>query len=84
VIDWCYDRILPIFKKQGYAIFVVGYQLSRQKLIQLINARGDKPTVSAERLISLLDDHAFHQKRFRKAYKPDVLLTDETAFDHDK
>jgi predicted kinase len=84
VIDWYYDRVLPIFEKQGYEFFIVGYQLSREKLIQLINARGDKPTVSAERLISLLEDHAIHQRRFRQAYKPDILLTDETVFDHDR
>lgn len=84
VIDWYYDRILPIFEKQGYDLFVVGYDLSREKLIQLINSRGDKPTVSAGRLISQLDDHEIHQKRFRQAYKPDVLLGDDNIFDHDK
>ena len=84
VIDWYYDRILPIFEKQGYDLFVVGYDLSRDKCIQLINSRGDKPTVSTDRLISQLDDHKIHQKRFRQAYKPDVLLGDDSIFDHDK
>ena len=83
VIDWYYDRILPIFRKQGYEVFIVGYELSREKLIQLINSRGDKPTVSAKRLISQLDDHEVHQKRFRAAYKPDILLKDENVFNHD-
>ena len=83
VIDWYYDRILPIFKKQGYEVFIIGYDLSKEKLIQLINSRGDKPTVSAKRLISQLDDHEIHQKRFRAMYKPDILLKDENVFNHD-
>ena len=83
VIDWYYDRILPIFKKQGYEVFIIGYDLSKEKLIQLINSRGDKPTVSAKRLISQLDDHEIHQKRFRAIYKPDILLKDENVFNHD-
>ena len=83
VIDWYYDRILPIFKKQGYEVFVIGYDLSKEKLIQLINSRGDKPTVSAKQLISQLDDHEIHQKRFRAIYKPDILLKDENVFNHD-
>ena len=83
VIDWYYDRILPIFKKQGYEVFIIGYDLSKEKLIQLINSRGDKPTVSAKQLISQLDDHEIHQKRFRAIYKPDILLKDENVFNHD-
>lgn len=84
VIDWYYDRILPIFEKQGYDIFVVGYDLSREKLVQLISARGDKPTVSAARLIAQLDDHEIHQRRFRQEYKHNILLTDDTVFDYDR
>lgn len=84
VIDWYYDRILPIFEKQGYDIFVIGYDLSKEKLVQLISSRGDKPTVSAKRLISQLDDHEIHQERFRKVYKPDITLDDKSIFDHDK
>jgi predicted kinase len=83
VIDWYYDRILPIFEKQGYEIFIIGYDLSKEKLIQLIHSRGDKPTVSAARLISQLGDHEIHQKRFRKVYTPDIILNDESVFDHD-
>lgn len=82
VIDWYYDRILPIFKEQGYELFIIGYNLSRQKLEQLIRTRGDKPTVSASRLIAQLDDHAIHQRRFREVYKPDILLGDDNVFDH--
>ncbi len=84
VIDWYYDRILPVFEKQGYEIFVIGYELSREKLMQLINARGDKPTVSAARLIAQLDDHEIHQKRFRQIDKPDILLTDDNVFNYDR
>lgn len=83
VIDWYYDRILPLFERQGYELFTIGYDLSKEKLIQLINDRGNKPTVSAERLINQLIDHDIHQKRFRAEYTPDIMLTDEMVFDHD-
>lgn len=84
VIDWYYDKILPLFERQGYELFIIEYDLSREKLIQLINDRGNKPTVSAERLINQLIDHDIHQQRFRAEYTPDVMLTDETVFDHDR
>ena len=83
IIDWYYDRILPIFEVQGYELFVVGYDISERKSAELIRARGDKPTVSAEHLISLLKEHKAHQLRFRKICKPDILLNDDTIFDHD-
>ena len=83
IIDWYYDRILPIFEVQGYELFVVGYDISERKSAELIRARGDKPTVSAEHLISLLKEHKAHQLRFRKIYKPDILLNDDTIFDQD-
>lgn len=84
VIDWYYDRILPIFQKQGYSLFIVAYELSRSKQEELIRKRGDKPTVGAARLIALLDDHEIHQRRFRSMYHPDIILNDDTLFDHDK
>ncbi len=84
VIDWYYDRILPIFEKQGYEVFIVGYNMSRHKLTQLVAARGDKSTVSVSRLIELLDDHQIHQERFRRIYEPNILLGDDTVFDHDR
>jgi hypothetical protein len=82
VIDWYYDRILPLFEEQGYSLFIIGYNLSEQKNIELIRSRGDKQTVSAERLITQLNDHAIHQRRFRAVYQPDILLDDTNIFDH--
>lgn len=83
IIDWYYGRILPIFEAQGYDLFVIGYDISERKSTELIRARGDKLTVTAERLISLFSEHRAHQARFRGAYKPDILLSDNTMFDHD-
>lgn len=80
IIDWYYDRILPRFK--GYDLFVVAYNLSRTKNIELITKRGDKPTVSAEHLLTLLDDHDIHTARFRKQHMPDIVLDDKTVFNH--
>lgn len=83
VIDWYYDRILPIFIQKGYALFIVEFDISKGRQIELIRARGDTPTTSADRLITILDDQAIHQKRFRNLYRPDVILTDESLFDHE-
>lgn len=83
VIDWYYDRILPIFEEQGYPLFIVGFDLSKEKRIQLLESRGDKPTITVDRFIELLADHDIHTGRFRTAYTPDVVLHDENVFDHD-
>lgn len=84
VIDWYYDRILPIFQRHGYKLFIIGYDLSREKSLELIRSRGDTPTVKEERLYLLLQDHEIHQKRFRQEYTPDIMLDDDTVFDHDQ
>lgn len=84
VIHWYYDRILPIFEKQGYKIFIISYELSEAKQIELIRRRGDTPTTTAERLVTIMEDHAIHLARFKEAYEPDVILNDNTVFDHDQ
>lgn len=83
VIDWYYDRLIPIFEKNGYELFIIGYDLSREKSIELIKKRGDTPTFKAARGYDLLEDHDIHIKRFRKHYTPDIILNDTTVFDHD-
>jgi len=83
VIDWYYDRILPVFEIAGYKLFTIGFDLSREKAIELIQARGDTPTVKEKRFYKLLDDHEIHIKRFREQYKLDVTLHDDNVFDHD-
>ena len=82
VIDWYYDRILPIFAEQKYRLFIIGFDVSRDKAVELIKKRGDTPTVKEERFYQLLDDHAIHTKRFRSAYAPTVVLNDDMLFDH--
>ncbi len=84
VIDWYFDRILPVFEKAGYKIFVIQYEISKEKALELIHTRGDTPTVTVDRLLIQLEDHAIHQKRFRSQYKADVILNDSHVFDHDK
>jgi len=84
VIDWYYDRILPKFEEKGYDLFVIAYEVSKEKRIELIRKRGDKTTVSAKRLIEMMDEHDLHSTRFRRAYMPDVVLRDENLFEHDK
>jgi predicted kinase len=83
VIDWYYDRILPIFLEHNYPIFIVAFDLSEEKQLQLIKERGDKPTVTSDRLITILKDHAIHTKRFRSVHTPDITLNDSNVFDHD-
>lgn len=83
IIDWYYDRILPVLSNAGYELFIVGLDVSRAKAMELIAARGDTPTVKEERFYVLLDDHEIHRKRFRAEYTPDLILTDENLFQHD-
>jgi predicted kinase len=83
VIDWYYDRILPVFLNQGYELFIIAFDLSDEKLHELIKARGDTPTLLESRAYELLEDHEIHQKRFRALYAADVTYTDDTLFDSD-
>lgn len=84
VIDWYYDRILPIFQQKGYALFVVGYDISPEKNEALICARGDQPAVTVEHLIEMMPEHRLHIQRFRENYTPDIVLNDDTIFDTDR
>jgi len=81
VIDWYYDRILPTFIAQGYELFIIAYDLTHEKRVELIKKRGDMPNSTVERFIELLEDHEIHIKRFRSNYSPDVLLNDHNLFD---
>lgn len=83
VIDWYFDRILPVFLNQGYELFVTGFDLSEEKTRELIHNRGDTPTVKEERFYELLNDHKIHTQRFRSQYKVDIMLDDVTLFRHD-
>jgi hypothetical protein len=83
VIDWYFDRILPIFEKVGYPLFIIGFDVSRNKAIELIHKRGDTLTVSEERFYELLDEHEIHTRRFRKVYTPDLTLADNSLFDYE-
>lgn len=83
IIDWYFDRILPIFENAGYTLFIVSFELSEAKLRELIKNRGDTPTVKEERLYQLLDEHKIHTKNFRDKYKADVILNDNNIFDHE-
>lgn len=82
-IAWYYDRILPIFLEKGYKLFVIGYDLSEQKMRELIAARGDTPTTTAARLQEILPDHFVHNARFFKDYTPDIILNDDDLFNND-
>ena len=82
IIDWYYDRILPIFENMGYKIFVVQFDISTDKAIEAIMKRGDLPTVKVETLLKQLDDHKIHQSRFRSRYNADVVLSEDNLFNH--
>ncbi len=84
VIDWYYERILPIFEQQGYSVFIVGYDVSRGKRIELLQKRGNKATTSLERMLTIFDEHEVHIARFREQHTPDIMLTDDNLFDYDR
>jgi len=82
IIDWYYDRILPVFESMGYKIFVVQFNISTDKAIEAIMKRGDLPTVKVETLLKQLDDHKIHQSRFRSKYNADIVLSEDNLFNH--
>ena len=65
-------------------MFIIGYDLSEEKMRQLIAARGDTATSTMERFYQLITDQKIHLKRFFKAYNADIMLDDASVFDHDK
>jgi predicted kinase len=82
VIDWYFDRILPVFEKQGYQVFIIGYDVSKERRIELIHKRGDKQTISTDRLVNLIEEQNMHIARFREHHTPDIVLTDSNMFDY--
>lgn len=83
VIDWYFDRVLPIFEQGGYRLFVIAFDVSDKRKKELIVKRGNTPTVTAKRLLSLIPEHKIHIQRFRKAHKPTIIIKDENLFDTD-
>jgi predicted kinase len=83
VIDWYFDRILPIFEAQGYQIFIIGYDISREKREKLIRKRGDKKTIDVDYLLGLMPEQDAHIARFREHHTPDVTLHDDDMFDYE-
>lgn len=84
VIDWYFDRILPVFERQGYKLFIIGFDVSRALREELIRKRGDKPTITVDRLLSLMPEQDIHIARFRRQHTPDIILNDETLFDAER
>ncbi|HJP96035.1 MAG TPA: hypothetical protein VJ843_01545 [Candidatus Saccharimonadales bacterium] len=84
VIDWYYDKIFPIFEAQGYRIFIIAFDLSRQKRIDLVTSRGDTHVAKVDGMLEMIDDLIVYEKLFRAQYEPDITLTDDNLFDHDR
>ncbi len=84
LVDLHHGHLLPLFKDQGFPLFIIGYDISRQKKEKLIRDLGDKDTVTAEALIGIIDEQNTRAKDFQAVYTPDILLHDDDMFDHDK
>lgn len=82
VVDWSFEKIIPMFQQAGYELFIVRFELSREKRIELLQARGGKQWISLENFIEMMDLHDMHAARFLSQYTPDVVLTDETVFQY--
>jgi len=82
VVDWSFEKIIPMFQKAGYKLFIVRFELSREKRIELLKARGGKQWISLENFIEMMDLHDMHEARFLSQYTPGVVLTDETVFQY--
>lgn len=84
VIDWYYDKLFPIFSERGYKIFIIAFDLSRQKRIDLVKQRGDTHVANVDSLLEMVDDLIVYERRFRAVHAPDITLTDANLFDHDR
>jgi len=84
VIDWYYDRILPIFEKKNFETFSVFFNASKAKRVELIEYRGDTPTVTAKALVEIMSEQDVHIDRYRKEHASDIVLSDSNLFDHEK
>jgi predicted kinase len=83
VIDWYFDKILPVFKQNKYEIFIVRFELSREKQLELLRKRGGKAWIPLDVLEGMLDSHDAYSKRFLSMHTPDVVITDKTVFDYE-
>lgn len=83
VSSWYPERILPVFTERGYAVFIIAFDVSREKYIEIMRKRGDTPVITVERQIEMLDEHLEHLQKFLSLYTPDITLHDDNMFDHD-
>lgn len=83
VVMGSYEKVLPWFLARGYELFVVGYDLSDDKMRELIVARGDTEIITVDGQLNLMEANRKNRERFFAEYAADIVLTDETVFDHD-
>ena len=84
IITGSYEKILPQFEVRGYGLFVIGYDLSDEKLKQLIIDRGDTDIVTVQNMLNQLEFHKQNRQRFFGEYSADIMLDDESVFEHDR
>lgn len=84
IITGSYEKILPKFEARGYRLFVIGYNLSDEKLRQLIIDRGDTDIVTVQNMLNQLEFHKQNRQRFFREYHADIMLDDESVFEHDR
>ena len=84
IITGSYEKILPQFEVRGYGLFVIGYDLSDEKLKQLIIDRGDTDIVTVQNMLNQLEFHKQNRQRFFGEYSADIMLDDESVFEHDE
>ena len=84
IITGSYEKILPQFEVRGYGLFVIGYDLSDEKLKQLIIDRGDTDIVTVQNMLNQLEFHKQNRQRFFGEYSADIMLDDGSVFEHDE
>ena len=84
IITGSYEKVLPKFEARRYRLFVVGYNLSDEKIQQLIIDRGDVDITTVPRMLSQMEFHKQNRQRFFREYDADIMLDDESVFEHDR
>lgn len=84
IIDWYHDKILPLFAAHGYDIFIIAFDIPREKRVELVKARGDTEVAKVSGLLAMLDDHLVYEQKFRALHNPDLVITADNLYDHDR
>ena len=64
--------------------FALAFDIPREKRVELVKARGDTEVAKVSGLLAMLDDHLVYEQKFRALHNPDLVITADNLYDHDR